>query len=89
MSVLEAMSYGLATVSTPVGGIPQVITDGVNGIMFPVDDVDALATKLENLMSDTSYKEMIGIQGRARIKDAFSLTAFMNRLGMVYEDICR
>ena len=57
--------------------------------MFPVDDVDALATKLENLMSDTSYKEMIGIQGRARIKDVFSLTAFMNRLGMVYEDICR
>lgn len=89
MSVLEAMSYGLATIATPVGGIPQVITDGVDGIMFPVDDVDALATKLENLMSDTSYKEMIGIQGRARIKDAFSLTAFMNRLGMVYEDICR
>ncbi len=89
MSVLEAMSYGLATIATPVGGIPQVITDGVDGIMFPVDDVDALATKLENLMSDISYKEMIGIQGRARIKDAFSLTAFMNRLGMVYEDICR
>ena len=89
MSVLEAMSYGLATIATPVGGIPQVITDGVDGIMFPVDDVDALAAKLENLMSDISYKEMIGIQGRACIKDAFSLTAFMNRLGMVYEDICR
>lgn len=89
MSVLEAMSYGLATISTPVGGVPQVITDGVDGILFPVDDVDALASKLEDLMSDTSYKEMIGIQGRARIEEAFSLAAFMSRLDLVYEEICR
>lgn len=89
MSVLEAMSYGLATISTPVGGVPQVITDGVDGILFPVDDVDALSSKLEDLMSDTSYKEMIGIQGRARIEETFSLAAFMSRLGLVYEEICR
>lgn len=89
MSVLEAMSYGLATLSTPVGGIPQIITDGVDGILFPVDDVDALASKLDALMSDTSNKEMIGIQGRARIEEAFSLTKFMSQLCLVYEDVCR
>ena len=89
MSVLEAMSYGLASVATPVGGIPQVITDGVDGLLFPVDDVDVLTEKLDSLMSDKATKERIGRRGRTRIEEAFSLDAFMDRLGVIYEEICR
>ena len=88
MSVLEAMSYGLATVATPVGGVPQVIDDGVNGFLFPVDDVDALAERLGALMDDTALKEKIGRQGRTCIEEAFSLEAFMDRMIGIYEEIC-
>lgn len=89
MSVLEAMSYGIAAVSTPVGGVPQVISDGVDGLLFPVDDVDALVEKLALLMGDEQYKRRIGEQGRVRIKEAFSLEAFMHRIGSIYDEVCK
>ena len=89
MSVLEAMSYGLATLSTPVGGVPQVITDGVDGVLFPVGDVEALAAKLNALMGDETLKEEIGREGRSRIEEAFSLDAFMKHLIAIYEEICK
>lgn len=89
MSVLEAMSYGLATVATPVGGVPRVIDDGVNGFLFPVDDVEALADRLDFLMGDTSLKERVGNCGRARIEESFSLDACMDRISAIYEDICK
>ncbi len=89
MSVLEAMSYGIAAVSTPVGGVPQVISNGVDGLLFPVDDVDALVEKLAFLMGDEQCKRRIGEQGRARIEEAFSLEAFMCRIGSIYDEVCR
>lgn len=89
MSVLEAMSYGLATVSTPVGGIPQVISDGVDGFLFPVDDVIALGRKLDQLMSDRDLKERVGKKGRSRIEDVFSLEGFLCQIRLVYGEICR
>lgn len=87
MSVLEAMSFGLATISTPVGGIPQVISDGINGMLFPVDDIDALTKILNRLMSDTALKERIGKNGRSRIEKAFSLEAFLNQVKMLYGEV--
>ena len=89
MSVLEAMSYGLATVSTPVGGIPQVISDGVDGFLFPVDDVIALGRKLDQLMSDRDLKERVCKKGRSRIEDVFSLEGFLCQIRLVYGEICR
>ena len=89
MSVLEAMSYGLATVSTPVGGVPQIITDGVNGLMFPVDKVNLLAGLLCKLMDDVVLKERIGRAGRETIKTTFSFNAFMEQLITIYEEICK
>lgn len=87
MSVLEAMSYGLATISTPVGGVPQVISDGANGLLFPVDDIDALTKILDQLMSDTALKERIGKNGRVRIEEAFSLDAFLKQVKLIYGQV--
>lgn len=89
MSVLEAMSYGIVTIATPVGGVPQVISDGVDGLLFPVDNVDALARKLDFLMSDKAYKARIGKKGRARIEEAFSLDVFMERIISIYNEVCK
>lgn len=89
MSVLEAMSYGLATVATPVGGVPQVISDGKNGFLFPVDDVGQLESILDRLMRDNALKERIGRAGRERIKASFSLDVFIEKVIELYKEICR
>lgn len=89
MSVLEAMSYGLATLATPVGGVPQVISDGVDGFLFPIGDVAALTERLDLLMSDMALKERVGKCGRDRVEESFSLDAFMDRIDAIYEAICK
>ncbi len=89
MSVLEAMSYGLTTLATPVGGVPQVISDGVDGFLFPIGDVAALTERLDLLMSDMALKERVGKCGRDRVEKSFSLDAFMDRIDAIYEAICK
>lgn len=87
MSVLEAMSYGLATIATPVGGVPQVIKDGVNGYLMPVDDWNLLASRICSLIDNPSLAERLGTEGRATIESDFGMDAFANRMSEVYESV--
>lgn len=85
MSVLEAMSYGLPVITTPVGGIPQVIRSDVNGILMPVGDADALAEELLKLMASPARSKEIGEMGRRTIEERFGMDAFSECISAVYE----
>lgn len=87
MSVLEAMAHGLATVATPVGGVPQVIDDGVDGLLIPVGDSNTLAKVLTSLLEDTAMKERIGQAGRKKIMEQFGMDAYLNKIIGIYEDV--
>jgi len=58
--VLEAVARGRAVVGTRVGGIPDVIEDGVNGLLVPPDDPQALAEAIERILSDRELAERLG-----------------------------
>lgn len=85
MSVLEAMSYGLATIATPVGGVPQVIQDGANGYLIPIGDSDRLAQIIDALLDDDALAARIGTAGRKTIIDSFGMESFVRGLTHVYE----
>lgn len=87
MSVLEAMSYGLATISTNVGGIPQVIEQGVSGIRIEAGDVDALLDALLSVLRDDGIKRKLGIAGRERIREKFDFTANVDALNWIYKRV--
>lgn len=87
MSVLEAMSYGLVTISTPVGGVPQVIKDGVNGYLMPIDDSEYLAERINALLDDSDLAERIGREGRKMIQESFSMDAFSRKLIDIYKEV--
>jgi glycosyltransferase involved in cell wall biosynthesis len=53
-AILEAMLYGLIIVSTPVGGIPDVVTDGENGILFLLNERSASVKRLSELLHDST-----------------------------------
>ena len=66
LSLMEAMASGLPSVVTRVGGIPDVVDDGVEGMVVPPLDVGALASGLERLLSDAALAQQMGRAARLR-----------------------
>lgn len=87
MSVLEAMAHGIPTIATPVGGVPQVITDGENGFLMPVDNENALSEILCELMASPELRESIGAAGRKTIQSDFSIDRNVDELVEIYREL--
>lgn len=84
MALLEAMSWNLPVVVTPVGGIPTVVRDGENGLLVPPGNPQALAAALERLLQDSTLRERLGAAARAAIVADYSLEALIARLLALY-----
>ncbi|MGZ6898493.1 MAG: glycosyltransferase family 4 protein [Acidimicrobiia bacterium] len=70
-SILEAMFAGLPVVSTPVGGIPEMVLDGKTGILVPPEDDTAIADAIERLLGDDALRAELGRAGRAYAYERF------------------
>ena len=84
MSLLEAMSWGLPVVSSPVGGIPQVVRHQENGLLVEPGDVDNLAASLASLLGDKDQRSRLGEAARETIENHFSLQAAIEKLSGIY-----
>lgn len=69
--LIEAMSCGLPVVTTGVSGIPELIRDGVNGLLVPPDDPQAIAEALQHLFRNPLAAEALGSEARRTIKENF------------------
>ena len=58
--VLEALAAGRPVIATPVGAVPEVVADGVNGRLVPVGDVEALRQGMEELLDDAIWSKLAG-----------------------------
>jgi glycosyltransferase involved in cell wall biosynthesis len=75
-SILEAMRAGCTIVSTAVGGIPEVMRDGMEGLLVPPRDSAALANAIDRLLSDEAASSRLGRAARARFEQNYSLEKF-------------
>lgn len=87
MSVLEAMSYGLATVSTNAGGIPQIIDDGVDGFRVEAGDVEELSKRFISLLKNSELKKSIGQKAVDKIKNKFDVRVSYKKLLHIYREV--
>ncbi len=67
LATMEAMACGLPVIATPVGAIKEYIEDGVNGFLFPRQDVDSLSEKLDALLKSHKARAMVGAAARETI----------------------
>jgi glycosyltransferase involved in cell wall biosynthesis len=80
VAILEAMAAGLPVVSTPVGGIPEVVACGENGVLVPMGDDAALAAALSELLRDEALRRRLGVAARETAVRRFDLRASARRL---------
>ena len=72
--ILEALAMRIPVVSTPVGGIPELIEDGVNGLLVPPGDARSLAAALARLLEDGELRERMGKAGRTAVEHRFDIS---------------
>jgi glycosyltransferase involved in cell wall biosynthesis len=84
MSLLEAMAMGCPVVATCVGGIPDIVEDGVNGLLVRPGDPHALAGALARVLRDKALASRLGEAARATVADRFTAERSLARLEKIY-----
>jgi glycosyltransferase involved in cell wall biosynthesis len=86
IALLEAMAAGRACVATAVGGVPEVVSDGMDGVLVAPGDPDALARALTAVVDDPARRAELGRRAAARAED-FRLDAAVARIEAIYERV--
>jgi glycosyltransferase involved in cell wall biosynthesis len=78
--LMEAMASGVPVVASRLSGIPELVTDGQNGKLFPAGDATALADALGELAADPALRERLGRAGRTTVLREFDIDTNAARL---------
>lgn len=87
MSLMEAMAHGVPVIATRVGGVPQLVENGIDGLLMGVDDVVALSRLLVKLAGSTELRTELGHAGRKKIERSFSINTAIDRLVGIYQNL--
>ena len=87
VSLIEAMAAGKAVVATRVGGVPDLVEDGVSGVLVPPADPRALACAMERLLGDPERRRAMGRAGRRRVFPALSAQRLVEDMDRLYRDL--
>ncbi len=85
--VAEAMACGLPVVATTAGAIPEIVEDGVTGVLVPPDDPEALASAIAALLDDPELMRSMGVNGREKVVSHFTWEKVVERVIRGYRGI--
>ncbi len=86
MALLEAMSWGLAPITTPVGGIPELVISGKNGLLVEPGDIQGLSIAMQSLILDRQLKQQLGENARESVRSLDIGNYFVN-LSDIYQSV--
>jgi glycosyltransferase involved in cell wall biosynthesis len=89
LTVVEGMAAGTAVIASRVGGIPELIQDGENGLLVPPGDPEALASALRRLLDDPALRTRLGRRAREEAHARFSIERTAAELAGVLADLSR
>lgn len=85
--LVEALGHGKPCIGTMVGGIPEVVEDGVNGFLVPPASAGALAGALEQLLADAGLRARMGENARVVFERKFTLERMIEKTLRVYQEV--
>lgn len=87
VSAIEALASGTPVVATRVGGVPDVVTDGVDGFLVPPRDTEAAADRLAQLARDPELRARLGETGRANAQARYSVERLVDDVDRLYREL--
>jgi glycosyltransferase involved in cell wall biosynthesis len=84
--VLEAMAAGVPVAATAVGGVPEILTDGMTGLVVPARDVACMAEAMRSLLDDPALRDRLARAAHARIQESFTPEAYSESVLKIYGD---
>jgi len=85
--IAEAMAAGKPVIASKIDGIPEVVEDGVTGILVPPKDPDALAKAILQLLNNKNQAKAMGIAGKERVKRYFSVNEMVRKWDVLYQQL--
>lgn len=87
MSILEAISYGLPIISTPVGGISEIIENEINGFLVKPGNIESFVDKIIFLHANEEARKKMGIISRKIAEDKFCIKGIVRQIDEVYNEL--
>lgn len=87
ISLIEAMACGRAVVATRVGGVPDVVQEGVTGYTVPGGVLQAFVDKVELLLDHRGLREQMGQEGKRWVRERFSKNQLLQNINTLYEEL--
>lgn len=87
MALLEAMANGIPVVATAVGGIPNILTSNINGILVSPARPEELANGIEALLSDAAMRKRISLEAKNTIVDKYDLDTWVRKIEALYLEV--
>jgi glycosyltransferase involved in cell wall biosynthesis len=86
-AMMEAMAQGVPVIVTNVGGMPEIVRDGVDGVVVPPEDPAALAGAIDRLVADPSARGAIGMAGQRRVVEQFGADQLVAKTLAMYQGL--
>jgi len=87
VSAIEALASATPVVANRVGGVPDVVRDGLDGYLVSAGDVDGAAAKLALLAGDAGLRKKLGRSGRARVLERYSVARLVDDVDRLYRSL--
>jgi glycosyltransferase involved in cell wall biosynthesis len=87
LAIIEAMSFSKPVIATKVGGIPEILLDGMAGILCPPNDPESLSDTIITMIKNPDLREKMGRAGRERVENFFTAQIMSSRYQEIYRNI--
>ena len=89
MTILEAMAAGKPVIATPVGGVPELVSEGETGLLVPPRSPEKLAEAIGYLLGNSNVARSMGMSGRERVVEYFSEQTMLNQVMTMYREMAK
>jgi glycosyltransferase involved in cell wall biosynthesis len=84
IACLEAMAFSVPVVATRAGGLPEVVEDGISGLLVPPGDPQSLAEAIITLLNDPAQRSRMGVAGHERVLESFTPDCVVSQMETIY-----